>query len=138
MNEPTRWVSDNQAGTQLYEQGHYAEAERHFLAALQEVEKFGQHDTRLAIVLNNLANLYHTQGTYAQAEPLYQRALAIREEILGPHHPIVAQSLNNLAALYRDQGHYAAAEPLFLRSLGIKEKTLGLWHRIRSWDECNR
>src|SRR5438552_7673648 len=127
MGDTTHWEIDNQAGTQLYEQGHYAEAERHFLAALQEVEKFGQHDTRLAIVLNNLANLYHTQGRYAETEPLYQRALAIREEILGPHHPIVAQSLNNLAALYRDQGHYAAAEPLFLRSLALKEKTLAPW-----------
>ena len=44
--------------------------------------------------------LYHAQGRYAKAEPLYQRALAIREKALGPEHPDVATSLNNLAALY--------------------------------------
>ena len=51
--------------------------------------------------LNNLAVLYKTEGRYAKAEPLYQRALAIREKALGPEHPDVATSLNNLAALYQ-------------------------------------
>ncbi len=37
--------------------------------------------------LNNLAFLYDSQGKYEQAEPLYQRALAIREKRLGPEHP---------------------------------------------------
>ena len=30
--------------------------------------------------LNNLALLYHAQGRYAEAEPLYRRALAIVEQ----------------------------------------------------------
>ncbi len=51
--------------------------------------------------LNNLADLYQKQGRYADAEPLYKRALAIREKALGPNHPDVASSLNNLAELYR-------------------------------------
>jgi tetratricopeptide (TPR) repeat protein len=37
--------------------------------------------------LNNLAGLYDSQGKYAEAEPLYQRALAISEKALGPDHP---------------------------------------------------
>ena len=37
-------------------------------------------------------------GDYAKAEPLYQRALKIREKALGPDHPDTAQALNNLAA----------------------------------------
>ena len=36
------------------------------------------------------ANLYYKQGQYASAEPLYKRALAIREKALGPDHPSVA------------------------------------------------
>ena len=43
--------------------------------------------------------LYRTQGKYAEAEPLYKRALAIREKTLGREHPDVAQSLNYLAGL---------------------------------------
>ena len=69
-----------------------------------------------------------SQGRYADAEPLYQRALAIREKVLGPEHPDVATSLNNLAALYHAQGRYADAEPLFQRALAIQEKALGPEH----------
>ena len=50
--------------------------------------------------------LYRAQGRYGEAEPLYQRALKIREKVLGPEHPDVAHSLNNLAALYHAQGRY--------------------------------
>ena len=73
----------------------------------------------MATSLNNLAGLYQAQGKYAEAEPLYQRALAIREKALGPEHPDVANSLNNLAVLYRAQGKYAEAEPLYQRALAI-------------------
>ena len=37
--------------------------------------------------LNGLALLYESMGDYAKAEPLYQRALKIREKALGPEHP---------------------------------------------------
>ena len=72
--------------------------------------------------------LYHAQGRYADAEPHYQRALAIREKVLGPEHPDVATSLNNLAVLYRAQGRYADAEPRYQRALAIREKVLGPEH----------
>ncbi len=68
------------------------------------------------------------QVRYAEAEPLLQRALAIRERALGPEHPHVAASLNNLAVLYDTQGRYAEAEPLYQRSLAIREKALGPEH----------
>ncbi len=68
------------------------------------------------------------QGKYEQAEPLYQRALAIYEQALGPEHPDTARSLNNLAILYDDQGKYEQAEPLYQRALAIREKALGPEH----------
>jgi hypothetical protein len=40
--------------------------------------------------------LSETKGRYADAEPLYQRSLAIREKALGREHPDVAPTLNNL------------------------------------------
>ena len=43
------------------------------------------------------------QGKYDDAEPLYKRALAIREDTLGPRHPDVASSLNNLGVLLKSQ-----------------------------------
>lgn len=59
----------------------------------------GREHPDVAISLNNLALLYHTLGSYAEAGQLYSRSLAIREKVLGPDHPDVAQSLNNLAGL---------------------------------------
>ncbi len=70
------------------------------------------------------------QGKYAEAEPLYQRALRIREQALGPDHPQVAYPLNGLANLYQEQGKYAEAEPLYQRALHIREQALGPDHPL--------
>jgi tetratricopeptide (TPR) repeat protein len=74
------------------------------------------------------ANCYKNQGKYSEAEPLYKRALAIKEEKLGHDHPDTATSLNNLAALYKNQGKYSEAEPLYKRALAIREQKLGHNH----------
>jgi len=70
----------------------------------------------VATSLQNLALLYASQGRYAEAEPLYQRSLAIAEKVVEPEHPSMGQCLNNLAELYRAQGKYAEAEPLYQRA----------------------
>ena len=69
--------------------------------------------------------MYRAQGHHDKAEPLYKRALDIREKVLGPRHQSVAVVLDNLALLYQAQGHYDKAEPLFIRALDIFEKVLG-------------
>ena len=48
---------------------------------------------------------------FGEAEPLYKRALAIREKSLRPDHPDMAQTLNNLAELYCVQGEYQERNP---------------------------
>ncbi len=75
--------------------------------------------------LDSLATLYRHQGRYAQAEPLYLRSLAIKENTLGSDHLDVTKILSGLAVLYIDQGKYRKAEPLFQRSLATREKILG-------------
>jgi tetratricopeptide (TPR) repeat protein len=82
----------------------------------------------LAQSLNNLAPLYTETDDYATAEPLYERALAIREKELGPEHPDIGTSLKDLALLYQAKGEYAKAEPLLQRALAISEKYLGPEH----------
>jgi len=67
-------------------------------------------------------------GRYAEAEPLYQRSLAIREQQLGADHPDTAQGLNSLALLYYAMGRYAEAEPLLVRTLEIFINVLGKNH----------
>ena len=65
------------------------------------------HD--VAISLNNLALIYRTQGNNARATPLYQRALAITEQILGSENPGIIEILYNLAELQHVQGDIAGA-----------------------------
>ena len=72
--------------------------------------------------------LYDNQGRYEEAEPLYQRALAMRTRLLGDEHPDVARSLNNLALLYKNQGRYGEAEPLYQDALAMRQRLLGEAH----------
>ncbi|MBO0781345.1 MAG: tetratricopeptide repeat protein, partial [Ktedonobacteraceae bacterium] len=65
---------------------------------------------------------------YPQAEALYQRALAIREQQLEPTHPHTAFTLHDLANMYRDQGKYQQAESLYQRAQVIYEQHLGPEH----------
>ena len=88
----------------------------------------GPEHPDVATSLDNLAILYHSEGKYALAEPMYQRALKIWEMTFGPNHPDVATSLNNLASLYEDQGLYVRAEPLYENALKSWETASGPNH----------
>ncbi len=114
----------------LYEAGQYeaALAQGEQALALSEAVLDGSGDPAVANSLDLLGILHGLQGRFAQAEPLHQRALAIREDALGRNDPDVAASLNNLANLYFSEAMYARAEPLYLRALGIREELLGKHH----------
>ncbi len=120
--QETRWDSIMDGAVEAYQQADYAQAEKLFLAALKEAEKFGDQDPRLAASLNNLAELYRAQGKYTQAEPLYRRALAIWEKTLGPEHPDVATDLENYAALLHKLNRAAEADKMKARAQAIRAK----------------
>lgn len=65
----------------------------------RNAEEFEPQDAHLAAKLNNLALAYKALGRFAEAEPLYKRALAIAQKALGPEHPHVVTSLRSLAEL---------------------------------------
>ena len=86
-------------------------------------------EERASGLINGLAAYRHRAlAAYAQARPLYERALAINEKALGPEHPQTALALNNLAHLLQDQGDLAGARTLHERALAIRERTLGPDH----------
>ena len=58
----------------------------------------------------------------ADAEPLYKRALAIKEKTLGPEHPHVAKALANYAALLRRTGRSTEAAKMEARAKAIRAK----------------
>ncbi len=72
--------------------------------------------------LSRLGSIYGKLGRFAEAEPLYKRALVIAEKGLGPEHPRVATSLENYAALLRKTNRVAEAVEMEARASLIRAK----------------
>jgi tetratricopeptide (TPR) repeat protein len=84
---------------------------------------------QLADILTSLgAFRHHVLGAYSEARPLFERALAILERVLGREHRSTCVCVSFLALLLKDQGHPDAARPLFERVLKITETTKGTEH----------
>lgn len=124
------WGKYHDSGWAAFKEKNYVDAEKQFLDALKEAERFPNDDPRLRLTLNTLAEIYRDQAKYSEAEPLYLRVLERDERVLGAEHPNVAASLNNLANNYRVLGKYAEAEPLYQRALAIWVKILGPEHPL--------
>jgi tetratricopeptide (TPR) repeat protein len=97
-------------------------------AALEQAEKYGLEDLRVADAANDLAVVYANSGKPLEAELLFSRALAIGEKGLGADHPGVGATVQNLGILYATQERYREAEPLLKRSLAINLKEYGGKH----------
>ncbi len=100
-----------------------------YLPHAQNCEKLIDHHKLVFLEAGRL--LYET-GHYlraraqnAQAEPLFQKALQIREQIPGARDADTASTLHDLAWLYLDQGRYKEAEPLYQRAFNIRKQVLG-------------
>jgi tetratricopeptide (TPR) repeat protein len=119
-----RWRSHKSAGKKAFQAGDYAEAEKHFSAALKHIDALGSGNTRAAATLNNLALVYKKQGKYGKAEICLRRALRIYESVM-PKHVHVASVLTNLAGLYHTQGKRADAAPLIKRAKAIIDAGVG-------------
>lgn len=65
---------------------------------------------------------------YGLAEPLFQDALRLQEQLFGTDHPIVATTVSYLADIKREQNNFEQGEALFLRALAIQERMLGKEH----------
>lgn len=81
---------------------------------------FGADHPSAASSLDNLAELYVSQGKYDQAEPLHRRALAIREKALGSNHPYLAQTLDAYADLLRKTNRATEASEMEARARAIR------------------
>ncbi len=115
-------------------------------ASLEKAEKlFGHTDTNVARVLELVAQLLESgsktsmtirlckrvmivdllengSGRPEKALPYAERALAIREKVLGRDHVEVAKSLQLIASIYFIMGNGKECRPLVERALSIYEK----------------
>jgi len=100
----------------------------HAQACLLLMEQENYTFPEAIVLLVDVARYNYDHALYSEAEPLYKRALAICEQVLGFQHPDTASSLNNLATLYSAQGKYEQMEPLLQHALAIREQVLDSQH----------
>jgi non-specific serine/threonine protein kinase/serine/threonine-protein kinase len=81
-----------------------------------------------ARLLNTVGNAYRNLGRYAEARPLLEEALALREQSLGIGHVDVGHSCVSLGWLTFRVGEYDEAKKLFGRAVTIFEQSLGPSH----------
>ena len=83
---------------------------------------------RVAGILNDMAISVTRQGEYERAIALFDRTLAIREELLAPDHREIAESLANLGFAHDAAGHYRLARDYTARAIVIMEAAEGPSH----------
>ena len=71
---------------------------------------------------NRLAESYYEQGNFAEAQKLYERILAAKEQQLGPNHQSLGADLTNLAGVMCVQGLFQQAEPYVRRVVSLIEQ----------------
>lgn len=128
LNPPETWESHNKKGVSAFHASRHAEAENHFILALELADKPPINNDRLRFSLYQLAEIYRIQSKLIEAGLILKRTLAIDEKILGPKHPNVALGMNNLASNYRERGKHDEAEALLKQALNILEESLGKEH----------
>ena len=122
------WQMYTDSGKAYLRLHQYKESDSMLAAALQVAEQFGPQDLRLSVSLNNLARLRQAQKKYADAEQLYNRALAIAETERGHDHPDTGICLSNLAGLLQVEEKLPEAEAAYKESIAILEKAMGPDH----------
>ncbi len=121
------------AGNALYRLHEYREAEKAYINALEiykdlKGEGLEKHKLGMAIILDDLGNLYNDTGKLSQAEVSHIEALEtirdLAEKNPGTYERYMAKILNNLGDFYRNAGKFSEAENAYTEALKIKKDPL--------------
>jgi tetratricopeptide (TPR) repeat protein len=126
--KPTLPPAARNEGLEAFQEGRHGDAERILVADLARLQRQQPESLATARALVDLGELYRGQARFAEAEPLFERAIALIESLQGTAHRALVRPLNSLALVHRAQGQYAQAEPLARRALSIAEGAHGPEH----------
>jgi tetratricopeptide (TPR) repeat protein len=112
----------SERGAAMDDAAKLATAESIFNRVLNLQEKaYGEENTRLVDVIENLGEVLRAQGKTAAAEAAYARTIAIVQKSFGPDDLRLAIPLQQLAELKAEDGSDADAEKLYQQVLRIDE-----------------
>jgi tetratricopeptide (TPR) repeat protein len=101
--------------------GDLVNAEKTIREALSMLERRGAIESgEGANVLTDFAGILESEAKADAAEEPLQRALAIRERLLGPQNPAIAVALSKLGQAYRLENRLAKAEQAYRQALAIE------------------
>jgi tetratricopeptide (TPR) repeat protein len=95
-------------------------------ASLQGNEAQQQYATSFALARQ--ASALQATAHYREAQPLLEKVLAARRQVLGEEHPDTATGYNNVAFNLNALGRYKEAEAGYRKALDINRKMLGEEH----------
>jgi len=72
--------------------------------------------------------VYDNLGLYPHAQLLQQKAMEIRQHVLGAEHPDTLKSASNLVYILYHEGHYVEAEKLDRETRAVQSRVLGPEH----------
>src|SRR5439155_7772109 len=134
------WRAKNDAGWKAAKKNDYSEATKLLRQAIEEAEKLGATDLRLALSQANLAWVYNRQDEHAQADELARSCQEILEKNATAKGLIAARTLNALAMLHQDRQEFSKSESLYRCALAAaleKEKKIGEDHPVVAQIQSN-
>ena len=117
-----------EAGRRALSLGDLATAESELREAVVEAEHSEAGPEQLVAALSAQAQLLYQTRRFADAAPLFRRALDIREQLEGTDSPALVPAIHNVAAAYLAMGDSGGAEPLLRKALTVLEAAYGPEH----------
>ena len=123
------WLGHTEEAGRYLENGNFAKAEERINAAIKEIRPY-LPDTRRLMARSycDLARVLYHQKRYAEAEPLAEWALSVREADKHVAPEAVFQCVYTLGLIQSAQKQHEHAELLMRRALTLQEKNLGPDH----------
>lgn len=115
----------NNLGDLYQHKAQYELAAEVYGKAVAIYDRTGEENDLLAILLDNMAELYRARGELSKAQPLSERALAIGVKVWGPDDPEVATILSNQALLAIALQDVPRALKLYERVIDIRSAVYG-------------
>ena len=104
------------------ELGDYAKAEEYIKDAYMTiVTQQGEENVPASVILNGMGLLYKRQGKFERGVDAYERALKIREELLGEDHPDALATRHSLGELYIDMGQGDKGQELLNQNVELMQ-----------------
>ena len=119
VDSSTLWTEIQKTGVESVYTGSYGDGERLLKDAVKMSAKFGPADLRHAQSCGELGRLLTIRGRFAEAEPLLEEELRVKEAAMDRPSGAVIPSMATLVNFYLQHGTASKAEPLADRMLSF-------------------